>query len=531
MNTDHLSQLSELYIKIPWGGLLGSWKASIKRGFDILASAVGLIALSPVFAAIALLIKHESPGPVFYRGPRMGKNGKIFQILKFRTMFERPESYQGARITARDDNRITPLGRWLRNTKLNELPQLWNVLAGEMSLVGPRPEDPEIAMNWPGNARREILSVSPGITSPASVLYHDEETLLSSANVMGEYFKNILPDKLRLDRLYVRNHSFIADLDILFWTLAILIPRMTGQRIPEGLLFSGPISRLTRRHVLWFVVDLTVSLISVGIAGLVWRLVQPINWGLEPLTILALVLAALFSSVNLFIGLDRIVWSRASAQDGLVLVFSNRITTLLLLGLNRLLPLHLWRPFPALPPEMISLIGILTLLGFLAARYRWRLITSFASRWLSTRGKTSPFGERVLILGAGEGGQIASWLLQRAGLQQAFSIIGMVDDDPAVQGMRVGGCWVLGGSGDLPALVKGHDVGIILFAITNISPESQQQLIRLCTIPGVRLVFINDILNSIQTHLTPAQPERLSFAGIGIPTSQLGIRIINGMEK
>src|SRR5574341_423494 len=357
MNTDHLSRLSEIYIKVSWSELRCSWGATVKRGFDILASALGLIILSPLFAAIALLIEHESPGPVFYRGPRMGKNGKIFKILKFRTMYERPESYQGARITARDDNRITPLGHWLRDTKLNELPQLWNLLVGEMSLVGPRPEDPAIAASWPINARREILSVSPGITSPASVLYHDEETLLSTANVMGEYFKNILPDKLRLDRLYVRNRSFIADLDILFWTLAVLIPRMAGQRIPEGLLFAGPISRLTRRHILWFLVDLTISLISVGIAGLAWRAIQSINWGLEPLMILAFVLAVLFSGVNFLIGLDRIVWSRASAQDGLVLVFSNRITTLLLLGLNRLLPLHLGRSYPPLPPEMISLIA------------------------------------------------------------------------------------------------------------------------------------------------------------------------------
>jgi FlaA1/EpsC-like NDP-sugar epimerase len=247
--------------------------------------------------------------------------------------------------------------------------------------------------------------------------------------------------------------------------------------------------------------------------------------------ILALILAVLFSSVNFLIGLDRIVWSRASAQDGLVLVFSNRITTLLLLGLNRLLPLQLWRPFPPLPPEMISLIGVLTLLGFLAARYRWRLITSFASRWLSTRGKTSSFGERVLILGAGEGGQIASRLLQGRGLQPAVSIVGMVDDDPGVQGMSVDGCRVLGGTGDLPALVKKHAVGTVLFAITNIPDESQQQLVELCRIPGVRLVFINDVLNSIQNHLTPQRPERLSVAGVGIPASQFGIRIINGMEK
>src|SRR5208283_130153 len=108
-------------------------------------------------------------------------------------------------------------------------------------------------------------------------------------------------------------------------------------------------------------------------------------------------------------------------------------------------------------------------------RYRLRLITSFTSRWLSTpRGKISSMGERVLILGAGEGGQIASWLLQRGGLQQAISIVGMVDDDPALQGMRVGGCWVLGGTGDLPALVQQYDVGIILISVTNLIPETMQ---------------------------------------------------------
>ena len=429
-------------------------------------------------------------------------------------MYERPESYTGARVTARDDHRITPFGHWLRDTKLNELPQLWNVLTGEMSLVGPRPEDPKITVDWPANARREILSVSPGITSPASVLYRDEESLLTAENVMGTYFKNILPDKLRLDRLYVRNHSFISDLDILFWTIAILILRITWQRIPESLLFAGPISRLMRRHISWFVVDLIVSLISVGIVGLVWRGVRPINWGLEPLAILALVLAILFSSVNLSIGLDQIVWSRASAEDGLLLTLSNTTVTLCLLAINHLVPASSWLRFPPLPAEMIVNIGVITLFGFLAARYRLRLITSFTSRWLSTRGKISSMGERVLILGAGEGGQIASWLLQRGGLQQAISIVGMVDDDPALQGMRVCGCWVLGGTGDLTALIQQYDVGIVLISVTNLIPETLQYVTKLCTISGVRLVFINDILNSIQTQLNPSHTGELKFAGM-----------------
>lgn len=511
---------------------LDAWCSfALKRAFDLLASAVGLILLAPLFAVLAILIKRESPGPVFYRGPRMGKNGKVFHILKFRTMYERPESYRGARITARDDERITPLGRWLRETKLNELPQLWNVLMGEMSLVGPRPEDPQIAMNWPGSARREILSVLPGITSPASILYRNEEALLSTANLMEKYFKDILPDKLRLDRLYVRNRSFIGDLDILFWTLSLLVPRVFRQRIPESLLFAGPLSRLVRRHLSWFVVDLGISLASVSMVGLIGRSLQPLNWGLAPLVVLALTLAVLFSSVNLLLGLDRIIWSRASAEDGLALTLSNSMVTVCLLVLNRMLPAPRVLDFPPLPAEMIAGIGILTGLGFLAARYRWRLLTSVINRWLSGSGRLSSFAERVLIVGAGEGAQIANGLLRQGQLKQAFSIIGMVDDDAAVQGMRLDGCPVLGGIGDLPALVRQHRVSLLLFTITSAPRESQQQWIELCTIPGVRLVFLNDLINSVQTHLAPRPMERVGLAGLSIPTSPLGMRIINGMEE
>ncbi len=188
-------------------------------------SAVGLLLLAPFFAFIAWRIRRDSPGPVFYHGVRMGRQGKIFRILKFRTMREPGHGETTPRITARDDPRVTTFGRWLRDSKVNELPQLWNVLKGEMSLVGPRPEDPQIAKNWPAEAAGEILSLRPGVTSPASVLYHDEETMLDSARLMDTYLGEILPGKLRLDQLYVRHHSFWGDLDIIFWTLMVMIPQ------------------------------------------------------------------------------------------------------------------------------------------------------------------------------------------------------------------------------------------------------------------------------------------------------------------
>lgn len=119
----------------------------------------------------------------------MGKGCKEFKILKFRTMYESEYSHNGAKITARDDLRITPIGKWLRDTKVNELPQLWNVLVGEMSLVGPRPEDPDIVITWPENYRDILLAVRPGVTSPATITYRDEETLLSADNYMQDYLK------------------------------------------------------------------------------------------------------------------------------------------------------------------------------------------------------------------------------------------------------------------------------------------------------------------------------------------------------
>lgn len=235
--------------------LTRAWHTRLaKRAMDILGAALGLLLLWPLFLAVALIIKRDSPGPVFFRGPRMGRDGRVFQILKFRTMRECAESYAGPKITAEGDGRITPLGKWLRNSKLNELPQLWSVLVGEMSLVGPRPEDPEFAGQWPEDARREILSVRPGITSPASISYHDEEKQLSTDNLIGDYLEKIAPDKIRLNRLYVRHHNLMTDLDAIFWTLIVLVPRVSIQPKSEGQLFGGPFTRLARPNalILWY---------------------------------------------------------------------------------------------------------------------------------------------------------------------------------------------------------------------------------------------------------------------------------------
>ena len=189
-----------------------------KRAFDILAVALGLLLLSPLFALVALLVKLTSPGPVFFRQQRIGRRFRPFFINKFRTMVQDAPKL-GAQITFGDDPRITRLGHILRKTKIDELPQLINVLKGEMSLVGPRPEVPKYVEMFRDDYE-EILQVRPGITDLASIEYRDEAAVLAEAdNPEEEYVRRVLPEKIRLAKEYVRRASFWYDLTIIMKTL------------------------------------------------------------------------------------------------------------------------------------------------------------------------------------------------------------------------------------------------------------------------------------------------------------------------
>ena len=473
------------------------YSCAAKRLVDILVSAAGLLILSPVFCLLALLIKRDSPGPVFYRGPRTGKGGKVFGILKFRTMYESDASYNGPRVTAKDDERMTPFGKWLRDTKVNELPQLWNVLIGEMSLVGPRPEDPEIARAWPEAARREILSVRPGITSPASVAYHDEESRLQTNSVMDDYMENILPDKLRLDRLYVRHHTFLTDLDALFWTFVILIPRLGDQKISEGWLFGGPVSRLVRRYLGWTAIDFIVAFASISLTGVLWRLGGPLDLGVWKALDLAVLLALLFGFVNTLLGLKNVVWSRAAAGDILRLFVSCGLVTVTIVLIQTLIvPQH------EIPIRFLLMSGLTVSLSFIAVRYRLRLVTGLASRWISLRNSGYGAGERVLVVGAGKGSQFAAWLLRRSDFRKMFTVVGIVDDDPAKQGMRFDGLKVIGATADIPDLARRHDIDVIFYAIVKISPADRQRVLSTCALTNLRVILLPDLLRSLHTQLT-----------------------------
>ena len=193
----------------------------LKRAFDVASSAVGLAVLSPVFLVVAALIKAKDRGPVFFRQERVGLHGRTFRIHKFRTM---RVANAGVLITSADDARITPVGAFLRRTKLDELPQLIDVLRGDMSVVGPRPEVPRYVALWGDAARAEILSVRPGISDPAAIAFRNEQDELAAADdPERHYVEVILPQKVAMYLDYVRTRSFAGDLRVIFRTFAEIL--------------------------------------------------------------------------------------------------------------------------------------------------------------------------------------------------------------------------------------------------------------------------------------------------------------------
>jgi lipopolysaccharide/colanic/teichoic acid biosynthesis glycosyltransferase len=195
----------------------------MKRTLDVTLSLILLLVAAPILVAVALAIRLTSRGPILHVGERVGLGGKTFGMYKFRSMREASDASAPA-VTANDDPRITRLGRALRVTKLDELPQLVNVLQGQMSLVGPRPEAPTYIELY-GAAAREILSVPPGITGPTQLHFIDEERLLAGGEADRVYREELLPRKIASDLQYVRSRSFTGDVRILLLSVARLLRR------------------------------------------------------------------------------------------------------------------------------------------------------------------------------------------------------------------------------------------------------------------------------------------------------------------
>jgi lipopolysaccharide/colanic/teichoic acid biosynthesis glycosyltransferase len=193
------------------------------RLFDVAVACLGLVLGAPLWAAVAAAVRLDSDGPVLHRARRMGRHGTTVTVLKFRTMVL--DAPGGPAVTASGDDRVTRIGRVLRATKLDEVPQLLNVVAGDMGLVGPRPEDPRYLEVYSEDQRRVLLGQRPGITSPASVAYRHEEAVLAGADdVDAAYRSQVLPAKLVIDTEYFARRSLTGDLGVI-WATVVAVAR------------------------------------------------------------------------------------------------------------------------------------------------------------------------------------------------------------------------------------------------------------------------------------------------------------------
>lgn len=460
----------------------------MKRTFDALLATVGLVVLSPILVLVAILIKGDSPGPVLFIQTRVGKNFRRFRLFKFRTMKqEAPE--QGREITVGTDPRITRLGGWLRKLKLDELPQLFNVLKGDMSIVGPRPEVPRYVEMF-HEEYQDVLRVSPGLTDLASLKYLDEQSsLAASKNPEKEYIENILPDKVRLAKLYVIQRSFFYDLLLIGETLLRLcgMQRVFFQ-LPEELRESEKVvSRFdgVRKWLLSLrrpiVVLVHIALVIVANYLAFWLRFdgaipeKDTDLFLTMLPWLVTIRCLMFIPFQLYQGL----WKYTSLWDlrniiSAIAVSSGAFFILVTLGFNRI-------DYP-LSVMLIDALLLLVMLG--GIRLTRRIL----------RGMVVPQSDkRVLIVGAGDAGEMIVRDMHRHA-ESSYLPMGFVDDDENKIGQRIHGIRVLGKCRDLPKILDTYKPDEVLLAIPQADSSIRRRIVQamgpwnvpIKTLPSVR---------------------------------------------
>ncbi len=438
----------------------------MRRLFDLLASLIGLVLLSPVFLVVALAIRLESRGPVFFRGERIGKDGKTFGIYKFRTMVADAANIGGG-LTFRGDPRITRLGRFLRRTKIDELPQLINVIKGEMSLVGPRPEDQRY-LSYYSSDQRELLSVLPGITSIASIRYRNEEQLLPAGTWEKVYVQSILPAKLDIELNYLSDRSFGTDLLILLATAFALLKDEAN--FDAGARLITRAEAILGRYVSWAVIDVVLT-ISAYVLAIV---IRSVNAGVHfqhaiPQAMLGMVV---YIAINYLFGIYNRIWRYATIQEAMALAGSVFTSTAALAVVGLLSRQR------DLPLGAILLGGFFTFIFLAGARFRRSLFRGTVQVVEELVGFASGQGARVLIVGAKDIGQVLAWQLQNH--LRFYQVVGFVDDDHRRHGMRIHNIPVLGNRQQIPELVARLHIDLILIAMPLGKTREPQELLRLC---------------------------------------------------
>lgn len=445
----------------------------IKRAFDVFMAALGLVIAAPLFAAISVLIKLDSSGPVIFRQIRVGQGFRPFAIQKFRTMVvDAPGG--SLPLTVGEDTRITRVGRILRKLKLDELPQLLNVLMGDMSLVGPRPEVPRYVERLRSEFS-EILVVRPGITDLASLRYIDEAALLAnSPNPEDEYQHKVLPEKLRLAKLYVRHMSLRLDLAIIIQTLlhiARLPLKILTLPEPKTVLESSGASSLWltlssfimrwRRPII-VVIDVGLIILSNYLAFFLRYDGGIPDSELNTFEQTVLGLVAIRGITFAVFGLNEGLWRYTSVWDLQNILKGVLISTVVFYGW-----VH-WGIEVYSYPHSVFAIDALLLVAFLAG-------VRLSSRVFRDKGIFQK-KRKVLVVGAGDSGER---VVREMKTRSVFNCqpIGFVDDNVGLLNQRIHGVRVLGTVGDISKLVEGLRPEMVVVAVPNATPEFLRDLI------------------------------------------------------
>jgi FlaA1/EpsC-like NDP-sugar epimerase len=289
----------------------------------------------------------------------------------------------------------------------------------------------------------------------------------------------------------------LNDLDILFMTFIALFPRMRKERIKESALDKGPLISFFYGFFNWFLIDLAVAGVATSISIFVWRLSMPLNIGFLNAALLASLVALGFSFTNVIFGLNRIAWRHAPGEAIMDVGISTGLTTLFIAILDMLIPSI------QIPLGILILTGVLSFIGFSMARYRERLLTGLASRWLRLRGEVEHVGERAIIIGAGELGLQTSWYIKHGYLKRVLSVVGFVDDNVYKENLIFDSSPVLGKVSDLPELVEKHHVDILIFAIEKISKYRQQRIEIICGKTQAQFIHTRNLVNNLNNFIGP----------------------------
>ncbi len=466
----------------------------MKRTFDVIASAIGLILLAPVFLGVALLVKLSGRGPVFFRQRRVGRHFRHFTIYKFRTMVVGAQS-MGPGVTPAGDPRVTPIGRLLRQSKLDELPQLINVLSGDMSLVGPRPELPQYVELFRAEYA-EILTVRPGITDPASIAYRDESPLLEQGREPEEqYLQVILPEKLRLAREYVHKSSFAYDLKLILTTLVTVtypgrsldrwFDSMSPHRYPIAAIVQSVLLVLTQ--YLAFLLRFEGQIPAHELR--LFLLSAPIVLALRLL---------LFYPFRLYRGL----WRYVSIQDAGTIAWSLTLSSAAWWTVTRLVP-----AYAGYPRSVIILDALLSLI-FLGGI---RLLRRFHSEL----GPASARVRRVVAVGSGDASERIVRGLLAAG-RGAYRVVGLIDSDASRKGALIHNTPVLGSIEEMESVLRVEDPDEVLISFSSTTEADRKKILTLCKKFHKPVKFIPDLPEilagkDLQSLVLDFEPDDLLF--------------------